>query len=193
MIIQLCGLSGTGKSTLARAVETTLTRQGLRVEVIDGDEYRKTLCHGLGFSEQDRMENVRRMAFVAGQLSRHGVIVIICAINPYEKIRQEIRDTYPQVKTVHIDCSIQTLRKRDTKDLYRRAFLPDDHPDKITNLTGINDAFDTPVDPDLYVNTDIYSVSDCHVMMVRFTLSHCVSAKVIELKSNHRAINFIYN
>lgn len=193
MIIQLCGLSGTGKSTLARAVETTLARQGWSVEIIDGDEYRKTLCQGLGFSEKDRMENVRRMAFVAAQLSKHGVIVLICAINPYEKIREEIREQYLQVKTVHIDCSIQTLRQRDTKGLYLRAFLPDDHPEKISNLTGINDPFDIPVDPDLYINTDIYSVSDCHIMLVKFILSHCSTAKVIELTGNHSVTNFIYN
>lgn len=168
MIIQLCGLSGAGKSTLARGAETILTNNGFAVEIIDGDEYRKTLCYGLGFSKKDRFENLRRMAFVAGQLSRHGIISIICAINPYEEIRQEISNTYPGVKTIHIDCPVCVLRTRDTKGLYRKAFLPDDDPEKITNLTGVNDPFDVPAQPDMYINTSLDAIDDCVNRMVSF-------------------------
>lgn len=170
MIIQLCGLSGAGKSTLARAVEIILNKKGLPVEIIDGDEYRKTLCYGLGFSKDDRMENMRRMAFVAGQLSKHGIIAIICAINPYDQIRHEVRATYPHTKTIHIDCSVETLKIRDTKGLYRKAFLPPDHPDKVNNLTGINDPFDIPGEPDLYVNTDLNTIAECARTIARFIL-----------------------
>ena len=154
MIIQFCGLSGSGKSTLARAVETSLTRLGIKVEIIDGDEYRATLCSGLGFSKPERMENVRRMAFVAHKLSRHGVVSIICAINPFEEIRNEISATYPNVSTALIDCSIETLKIRDTKGLYKKAFLPRSHPERIGNLTGVNDPFEKPLAPDIYINTD---------------------------------------
>ena len=168
MIIQFCGLSGSGKSTLARAAESALIKDGIKVEVIDGDEYRATLCKGLGFSRQDRFENVRRMAFVARQLSKHGIVVIICAINPYEEIREEIKNTYPNVITAFIDCSIETLKSRDTKGLYQKAFLPEGDPKRITNLTGINDPFDRPVAPDLYVNTDAKTIKNCATNVVRF-------------------------
>jgi adenylylsulfate kinase len=168
MIIQFCGLSGAGKSTLARSVETILNSKGYSVEIIDGDEYRKTLCSGLSFSKKDRVENIRRMAFVAAQLSKHGIISIICAINPYEEIRQEVAATYANTRTVHIDCSIETLKIRDTKGLYRKAFLPGDHPDKLTNLTGINDTFNVPTHPDLYINTDLHTIDDCAHRIARF-------------------------
>jgi len=154
MIIQFCGLSGSGKSTLAKATAAVLQKQGVAVEVIDGDEYRDSLCKGLGFSKPDRMENMRRMAFVAYQLSKHGIVAIICAINPYEEMRELVRQSYPGVITAHIDCSITTLAVRDTKGLYQKAFLPVNHPSHISNLTGVNDVFDIPVNPDIYINTD---------------------------------------
>lgn len=168
MIIQMCGLSGAGKSTLAGAVEMLLKKRRIKVEIIDGDEYRKTLCNGLGFSREDRMENVRRMAFVARQLSKHGIVAIICAINPYEEMRREIAKKYPGVFTIHIDCTLETLKIRDTKGLYQKAFLPEDHPEKIKNLTGINDPFDRPPKPDLYINTDTDTIIHCTNKIVHF-------------------------
>jgi len=161
-------LSGSGKSTLARAAEAELIKQGIEVEIIDGDEYRATLCKGLGFSRQDRFENMRRMAFVAHQLSKHGVVVIICAINPYEEIRHEVKTTYPNVLTAFIDCSVETLKIRDTKGLYQKAFLPLHHPDRINNLTGINDPFEDPLTPDIYINTDNETIISCVNKMVNF-------------------------
>jgi adenylylsulfate kinase len=172
MIIQFCGLSGSGKSTLAKAAAATLQKQGIDVEVIDGDEYRATLCKGLGFSKQDRMENMRRMAFVARQLSRHGIVAIICSINPYEEMREEVRRSYPAVVTAHIDCPVETLKVRDTKGLYQKAFLPTNDPAHITNLTGVNDPFDIPAKPDLYINTDTETISNCVNKMVRYIQEH---------------------
>src|ERR1700761_2596598 len=125
MIIQLCGLSGAGKTTLASKTSALLIENGFASEIIDGDEYRKELCADLGFSRDDRKQNIRRLAFVAGKLSKHNVICIICAINPYEDVRNEIKTKYERVKTVFINCNIDTLTKRDTKGLYKRAFLPD--------------------------------------------------------------------
>lgn len=168
MIIQFCGLSGSGKSTVAKAAAAALKKQGIAVEVIDGDEYRATLCKGLGFSKQDRLENMRRMAFVAAQLSKHGVVTIICAINPYEEMRKEIAATYPNVATAFIDCAIETLKIRDTKGLYQKAFLPKHHPDKVNNLTGVNDPFDKPQHPDIYINTDKETIVSGVNKMVAF-------------------------
>ena len=177
MIIQFCGLSGSGKSTLARAAATALKKQGIDVEIIDGDEYRATLCKGLGFSKQDRLENMRRMAFVAAQLSKHGVVTIICAINPYEEMRKEVSAAYPNVVTAFIDCSVETLKIRDTKGLYQKAFLPLHHPDRINNLTGINDPFDRPAKPDIYINTDKETIVSCVNKMVSFVTGRLLLKK----------------
>jgi adenylylsulfate kinase len=174
MIIQMCGLSGSGKSTLARAVEAVLKKRHIPVEILDGDEYRQTLCKGLGFSRHDRSENIRRMAFVARQLSKHGIVAIICAINPYEEIRREVITAYPGVTTVHIDCSVEILKARDTKGLYQKAFLPEGHPERIMNLTGINDPFDTPEQPDLHINTDKDTIITSRNKLVHFIEKHLV-------------------
>jgi adenylylsulfate kinase len=157
LFIQLTGLSGSGKSTIANGVQKLLENKGFRVEVIDGDVYRKKLCPDLGFSKEDRHENIRRLGFVSNKFAVHGVISILAAINPYEEIRKELSHFGPHVKTVWIDCDLDMLVKRDTKQLYKKAMLPDDHPDKINNLTGINDPYEPPENPHLIINTNVES------------------------------------
>src|SRR6201986_3626552 len=154
MILLFCGLSGAGKSTLAEKVRHKLASEDIFIEIIDADEYRQRLFKDLGYSMEDRFENIRRLGFIANKFSSHNIITIISAINPYDSIRQELSRTYKNVKVVHVDCDIDVLIKRDTKGLYKRALLPEGHPDKLPNLTGINDPFEAPVSPDLYVNTD---------------------------------------
>jgi adenylylsulfate kinase len=153
MIIQLCGLSGAGKTTLAHLAKAKLSQTNIPVEIIDGDEYRKTLCKDLGFAMADRCENIRRLAFVASKLSQHNVVAIISAINPYQKIRDEVNCIYKNTYLVHVHCPLDMLFERDTKGLYRRALLPDDHPDKIVGLTGLSGDFDVPERPDLLIDT----------------------------------------
>src|SRR5258708_4689188 len=106
MIIQFCGLSGSGKTTLALNIKNTLQRQGINIEVIDGDEYRNVLCSDLGFSKEDRHRNIRRLAFVASRLAVYNIVPIICAINPYDEIRKEVAGKYQNVKTVFINCDM---------------------------------------------------------------------------------------
>ncbi len=146
-------MSGAGKTTLAEQAKVELELQKIPVEIIDADEYRKFLFKDLGFSKADRMENIRRLAFIANKFSSHNIITIICAINPYEEVREEIKKKYKNVKTVFISCPIPELIKRDTKGLYKKALLPDGHVDKINNLTGINDPFETPLAADLVIQT----------------------------------------
>lgn len=153
LFIQLTGLSGSGKSTIANGVKALLQSSGFRVEVIDGDVYRKKLCPDLGFSKEDRNENIRRLGFVSSKFAEHGIISILAAINPYEEIRKELSLYGSHVKTVWINCDLDILIKRDTKQLYKKAMLPDDHPDKVKNLTGVNDPFETPENADLVINT----------------------------------------
>ena len=154
LFIQMTGMSGAGKTTLARLVQQRLKKNGYQVEVIDGDEYRAGLCSDLGFSKEDRNENIKRLGFVAKILARNNVISIISAINPYEEIRKELKDQHGSVSCVYIKCDLEELKKRDTKGLYRRALLPDDHPQKIQNFTGISDPFEVPPEPDLVLETD---------------------------------------
>ena len=152
LIIQLTGLSGSGKTTLSDHVKQKLEDRGLRVEIIDGDTYRKTLCSDLGFSKEDRSENIRRLGKAAYSFTGSSDVVIIAAINPFEQVRNELKLNYG-VKTVWINCAIEVLIKRDTKGLYKRALLPENHPDKLNNLTGINDDYDFPLACDLVINT----------------------------------------
>ncbi len=153
MVVQLCGLSGAGKTTLTANVRKRLIEMGVKVEVIDGDEYRKNFCRDLGFSREDRLENIRRLALLASKFSAHGIVAIISAINPYQSLRNELKTTYPNVFTVYIECPLEVLISRDTKGLYKRALLPEGHPEKITNLTGVNDPFEVPDNADLIIHT----------------------------------------
>ena len=153
MILLFCGLSGAGKTTLAGRVKSKLTETEIASEIIDADEYRQQLFKDLGYSRESRYENIRRLGFIADKFSAHNIVTIVSAINPYDAIRNELVATYPNVKIVHVDCTIDVLIKRDTKGLYKKAMLPDGHPDKISNLTGINDPFEIPLSPDLYINT----------------------------------------
>ena len=168
MIIQFCGMSGAGKTTLALRVKSKLTQLDIPVEILDADEYRAYVCKDLGFSKADRMENVRRLAFIADKFSQHNIVTIICAINPYQEIRQEIKNKYTNVKTVFINCNIPELIKRDTKGLYKKAALPDNHTEKIHNLTGINDPFEIPENPHLIINTDIENIEESVNKMLAF-------------------------
>lgn len=161
MIIQLCGLSGAGKTTIAHSVKRKVLSYGTPVEIIDGDNYRAFLCKDLGFSKADRIENIRRLGFVASRLSEHGIVCIISAINPYRAVREEISSTYGHVKTVFVDCPVEELVQRDTKGLYKRALLPDHHPDKLHNLTGVNDPFEVPISPDLHLKTHEKTITAC--------------------------------
>lgn len=172
MIIQLTGLSGVGKTTLSTHAKEVLEKQGIRVEILDGDVYRQHFFKDLGFSDEDRCENLRRLAFLAGRFSDHKIVAIICAINPFEKIRKEIRDNYKDVKTVFINCPIEELIRRDTKGLYKKALLPDDNKNKLHNLTGINSRFDIPADPDLVINTCEKDVDTCVASLTNFIKEH---------------------
>lgn len=159
IMIQLTGLSGAGKTTIARNVKIKFQQIDIRVDVIDGDEYRKTLCSDLGFSKSDRYENMRRLGTVSNELIKKGIITIIAAVNPYDIIRRELKINY-NAKLVYVKCHLESMIKRDTKGLYKKSFLPDEHPDKIFNLTGIDDPFDVPKEADLIIETDLENIEE---------------------------------
>jgi len=168
ILVQLFGLSGAGKTTLAQAVKKELLKKSLKVEIIDGDEYRKVICKDLSFTREDRIENIKRLGFVANILARNGVIAILSAISPYEIARKELKSQYQNVYTVWLNCPIDELIRRDTKGLYHRALLPENDPLKINNLTGINDTFETPENPDLVINTKETGIDEARDKIVNF-------------------------
>lgn len=153
MIIQLTGLSGAGKTSIAAQTELLLQQEQITVAVVDGDVYRKTLCKDLGFSEADRKENIRRLGKAAHELEKEYQVVLIAAISPFESVRHELEMYYSAI-TVWVNCPLEELIRRDTKQLYQRALLPDNHPDKIYNLTGVNDVYETPAVPALILYTN---------------------------------------
>ena len=162
MFIQMTGLSGAGKTTLARAVETRLQTKGFKVEIIDGDEYREGLCNDLGFSKEDRNTNIRRLGFVGKVLSRNNVVTIMSAINPYETLRNELRINC-SAKTVFVSCSVETCIERDVKGLYKKAISGE-----IKNFTGISDPYEEPVYADLIIKTDELSFEDSVNLLEQF-------------------------
>jgi adenylylsulfate kinase len=172
MIILLSGLSGAGKSTLSQHVKNQLAKVGIDTEIIDGDEYRAKICKDLSFSKADRIENIRRLGFIASKFSARNIVTIISAISPYDEARQELINLYNNVKIVHIDCPLNELIERDTKGLYKRALLPDEHPDKIRNLTGVNDQYEVPLKPDLYINTHQNSLPRCIHILTSFIVNN---------------------
>lgn len=158
ILIQFTGLSGSGKTTLAQNVRHLLMDKSYKVEIIDGDVYRKTICKDLGFSKEDRCENIRRLFKVGQNFIADDAIVLMSVINPYENLRNELR-TYEFVRTVYLDCSIPNLIDRDPKGLYKKALLPNNDPNKINNFTGISDVFEVPSSADLVLKTDFETVS----------------------------------
>lgn len=151
VIVQFCGLSGAGKTTLAEGLASKMRNEGLKVLVMDGDQYRKSLCKDLGFSKADRLENVRRIKEEALRLNTAYDLILMALISPFEEGRTAIGDFS---ELIWIKCGLTTLRQRDTKGLYFKAYLPDGHPDKIHNLTGVNDAFEIPQHAGLIIETD---------------------------------------
>jgi adenylylsulfate kinase len=167
LLIQMTGLSGAGKSTLATAAKLQLQREAIDVKVIDGDEYRKTICADLGFSKEDRCENIRRLGKAAAAFCREGSVAIIAAINPYQQIREELIKMY-DAKTVFIHCPLPVLIERDTKGLYKRALQEKNSPGSIANLTGVNDTYEAPAYPDLLLNTAILTTAQAADQLTEF-------------------------
>lgn len=118
------------------------------MEVLDGDEVRQRLNRGLGFSKEDRNENIRRIAFVAKLLARNGVVAIIAAISPYRAIRDEARAEIERFVEVYVKCPLEVCIARDVKGLYRKALAGE-----IQNFTGISDPYEAPLHPELVVET----------------------------------------
>ena len=155
-VLWFTGLSGSGKSTIAIAVEQALAATGRLVYRLDGDNLRHGLNRDLGFSPEDRKENIRRVAEVAALLADAGVITLVSFISPYRDLRdfarQRVGDHFFEV---YVKASLDTCRKRDPKGLYRKA-----DAGEIKLFTGVSAPYEEPLNPDLVLDTDSGSIAD---------------------------------
>ena len=151
------GLSGSGKSTIANAVEQALHQQGVHTYTLDGDNVRKGLNNNLSFSPQDRTENIRRIAEVANLMVDAGLVVLAAFVSPYEKDRENIKRILgvDQFVEVFVNTSLEECERRDVKGLYAKA-----RAGEITNFTGISAPYEPPQNPDIEIDTESTSVAD---------------------------------
>ena len=154
-ILWFTGLSGSGKTTLTKALEPELKARGCKVEILDGDVVRTNLSKGLGFSQEDRDTNIRRIGFVAHLLSRNGVVAMTAAISPYRAIRDEIRAMEPNFVEVYVTAPLEVCEGRDVKGLYAKA-----RAGEIKGFTGIDDPYEEPVNPEIICYTERESVEE---------------------------------
>lgn len=157
-ILWFTGLSGAGKSTLAHAVEERLHLIGCRTYVLDGDNVRRGLCSDLGFSNQDRKENVRRVAEVAKLMLDSGGIILAAFISPFRTERRFARSLVPENDFIEIycRCDLKVCEQRDVKGLYKRARLGE-----IEFFTGISSPYEPPENPELSLDTSANSIEQC--------------------------------
>ncbi len=157
--IWLTGLPSAGKTTIARALAARLGAAGRRVEVLDGDEIREFLSAGLGFTREDRHVNVQRIGFVAELLSSHGVLTLVPVIAPYADSREAVRKRHQAAGTgyveVHVATPVEVCSERDVKGLYARQAAGE-----LTGLTGVDDPYEAPAEPDLRIETHERTVDE---------------------------------
>ncbi|MFF3763492.1 adenylyl-sulfate kinase [Streptomyces sp. NPDC001922] len=157
--IWLTGLPSAGKTTLAHALAERLRGEGHRTEVLDGDEIREFLSAGLGFTREDRHTNVQRIGFVAELLASHGVKALVPVIAPYTDSREAVRKRHQAEGTpyleVHVATPVEVCSVRDVKGLYAKQASGE-----ISGLTGVDDPYEAPADPDLRIETHERTVED---------------------------------
>ncbi len=143
------GLPCSGKTAVADKVAEALRERGMKVERLDGDIVRKSLTRDLGFSKEDRNENIRRVTFVAKLLTRNGVAVLTSFISPYREIRDEARQEIGNFIEVYVKCPVEVCIERDTKGMYEKAMKGE-----IKEFTGISDPYEEPLNPEILLESD---------------------------------------
>ena len=154
-VVWFTGLSGAGKSTIASALHEELARRGRHTELLDGDEVRKHLSKGLGFSKDDRDTNIRRIGYVARLVARSGGVAIVAAISPYRVVRDEVRAQCPTFVEVFMRCPLEVLVERDAKGLYRKAIAGE-----LPNFTGVSDPYEEPLHPEVVCDSSRESIAE---------------------------------
>ncbi|MCT7583993.1 adenylyl-sulfate kinase [Aliarcobacter butzleri] len=166
-ILWFTGLSGSGKSTIANAVELELFKRGRKTYLLDGDNVRHGLNKDLGFSEQDRIENIRRIGEVAKLFVDSGLIVLTAFISPFKSDRQIARSLvkYDEFIEVFIDTPLEVCEQRDPKGLYKKA-----RDGAIKNFTGISSPYEAPEEPQIHIKTDEHSIEECVDIVINYLI-----------------------
>ena len=165
------GLSGSGKSTTADAVVPRIEERGLAVTVLDGDVVRTHLSRGLGFSREDRDENVRRVGFVAAEIVRHGGLVVCSLVSPYRATRDEVRQMVDAAGgpgafvEVFVDTPLEVVMERDVKGLYAAA-----ERGEVERMTGVADPYEPPLAPEIRLETVGRTVDDNAVLVLGYLI-----------------------
>ncbi|MDA8109635.1 MAG: adenylyl-sulfate kinase [Betaproteobacteria bacterium] len=163
-ILWFTGLSGAGKSTLAIELEKALFGRGYRVYTLDGDNVRQGLSADLGFSPEDRTENIRRIGEVAALFAEAGMIVITAFISPYRADRERIRARHPgYFSEIFINAPLEVCEARDKKGLYRRA-----RAGEVKEFTGVSAPYEAPLAPEVEVRTDLSGVEACLAQLLQY-------------------------
>jgi len=170
-VIWFTGLSGSGKSTIAHALEKSLFDKGANAYVLDGDNVRHGLSANLGFSEKDRKENIRRIGEVAKLMTEAGVIAITAFISPFAKDRDSIRALLPEGEFIEIYCDadLKTCEDRDVKGLYKKA-----RQGLIKNYTGIDSPYEPPTNPELTIDTSLESIDTSVERVINLLISKSI-------------------
>lgn len=150
------GLSGAGKTTLANMLKQELQNLNLHAELLDGDEIRKTLSKDLSFSREDRIRHLERVAFVVELLNKNGATVLCSIISPYRKAREYCRNQVTNYIEVYVKCPLEVLVQRDSKGLYQKAAAG-----TLKNFTGVSDPYEEPLQPEIILETNIKTPSEC--------------------------------
>jgi adenylylsulfate kinase len=155
MAVWFTGLSGAGKTTICRLLNPELRARGYRVQVLDGDVLRQTLCRDLGFTKADRDENIRRIGGLARALVQRGYVVLVAAISPYREARRAAQHRIGNFIEVYVDASLSACIRRDPKQLYARALAG-----KLRHFTGIDDPYEPPLHPYVHCKTEEETSAD---------------------------------
>ncbi|RDU37727.1 adenylyl-sulfate kinase [Neobacillus piezotolerans] len=164
-VLWFTGLSGSGKSTLANEVDRQLFSIGVRSYVLDGDNVRHGLNKGLGFSIEDRVENIRRIGEVSRLFVDSGQVVLTAFISPFREDRDRVRQLFEPGEFIEVfaDCPLEVCEKRDVKGLYEKA-----RRGEIREFTGIDSPYEAPLDPELKIDTTSASVEECAKQVIRY-------------------------
>ena len=169
----MTGLSGSGKSTISVALERSLFEKGILSYRLDGDNIRLGINKNLGFSADDRKENIRRIGEVSKLFTDAGIITLASFISPYRKDREEVRkiheDSGLTFVEIFIDCSLESAEERDPKGLYKKA-----RNGEIKNFTGIDDPYEAPTNPEIHLISDKMSLDDEVKTVLNYLLKHNV-------------------
>ncbi|WP_256814636.1 adenylyl-sulfate kinase [Cytobacillus sp. Bac17] len=157
-IIWFTGLSGSGKTTIANELDDILHSKGISTFILDGDNIRQGLNNDLGFSQEDRKENIRRIGEVAKLFVDSGIVVLVTFISPFASERKLVRDMVEKDEfiEVYVNCSLEECEKRDPKGLYQRA-----KNGEIKEFTGISSPYEVPENPEIILETSNYSIKEC--------------------------------